>query len=260
MSTLLTGQSGFIGSALKKRLPEADNWETHSVSRYDQCIHCAAFVNPSESQRTPSLDVDSILALTDLLESYNIHRLIFLSSGAVYDGISGPVSPRTACSPLLPYAVCKLAAEQLVKHAWHQGVIDEYIIIRLFGAYGPSEADHKLPTRLLQAHGGLSLSGNGENLVDYLYIDDCADAIIEIAESDLANLTLDLAGWSPLKVRDFATQVRPNVKLDFSGAASEPIRFYSICQRYRDCFGDPVKTSLSAGLRHLQESLDANRD
>jgi nucleoside-diphosphate-sugar epimerase len=195
--------------------------------------------------------------VADLLEQRRIHRFVFLSSGAVYEGLTGPISPHTRPEPLHPYAVCKLAAERLIKHARREEMIEEYVILRLFGAYGPGEPTHKLPTRLLQAPAGepFTIAGNGLNLVDYLYVDDAVQRILAVATSQLHDITLDLAGNMPLSVKAFAQEVRPDLALHFKGRASEPITFWSCCQRYRDYFGDPTTTPLSVGIAKLKESL-----
>ena len=38
-----------------------------------------------------------------------------VSSGAVYDGLTGEVTPATPVSPRLPYAISKLASEQYLR-------------------------------------------------------------------------------------------------------------------------------------------------
>ena len=75
-----------------------------------------------------------------------------VSSGAVYDGLSGAVSPATPVSPRLPYAISKLASEQYLRFfAEHRGSVSSYVNVRFFGAYGPYEAARKITTRWLQA-------------------------------------------------------------------------------------------------------------
>jgi nucleoside-diphosphate-sugar epimerase len=40
-----------------------------------------------------------------LLEHVRAGHVVYVSSGAVYDGLNGPVSPATAVAPRLPYAI-----------------------------------------------------------------------------------------------------------------------------------------------------------
>ena len=77
-----------------------------------------------------------------------------MSSGAVYDGLRGAVSPATPVSPRLPYAISKLASEQYLRFfAEHRGTVDSYVNVRFFGAYGPYEAARKITTQWLQGDG-----------------------------------------------------------------------------------------------------------
>jgi len=255
MRVLITGTTGFIGGALLRAAPA--DWVLNSGDAFDLVIHCGAFVNPGRSRLEPSRDVASLGFLADLLEQRRTSRFIFLSSGAVYEGLTGPVSPYTRPEPLHPYAVCKLAAERLLKHARREEIIEEYVTLRLFGAYGPGEPANKLPTRLLQAPAGepFAIAGNGLNLVDYLYIDDVVQRILAVATSDLHDITLDIAGNAPLSVKAFAQEVRPDLEFRFSGRASEPITFWSCCHRYQDYFGEPTTTPLGEGIAKLKASL-----
>ena len=84
------------------------------------------------------------VALVTFLEHCSVNHLVYLSSGAVYDGLVGAVSPETPCSPRLPYAISKLAAEQYVRffsERRHRPA--SYINVRFFGAYGPYEPARK---------------------------------------------------------------------------------------------------------------------
>ena len=81
---------------------------------FDLCVYLAANGDPAVSSREPSFDlVSNTLTLLRLLERVSIGRMIYFSSGAVYDGLSGPVTPRTPVHPSLPYSVSNLAQRTL---------------------------------------------------------------------------------------------------------------------------------------------------
>ena len=50
-----------------------------------------------------------------LSRALSADHVVYASSGAVYDGLTGAVSPATPVSPLLPYAISKLAAEHYIR-------------------------------------------------------------------------------------------------------------------------------------------------
>ena len=86
------------------------------------------------------------MALVTCLEHCPADHVVYVSSGAVYDGLLGPVSPATAVSPRLPYAISKLASEQYLRFfAEHRGSVGSYINVRFFGAYGPYEPRERSP-------------------------------------------------------------------------------------------------------------------
>ena len=84
--------------------------------RVDAALYLAANGDPAESATRPRWDLESnTVALVTFLEHCAIDHLVYLSSGAVYDGLNGPVSPSTPVTPGLPYAISKLASEQYVR-------------------------------------------------------------------------------------------------------------------------------------------------
>ena len=96
------------------------------------------------------------LSLVTLLEHVRVGHVVYVSSGAVYDGLrrSGLAGDRRS-RPLLPYAISKLASEQYVRFfAERRHAIGSYINVRFFGAYGPYEAAP-------QDHDALDARGHG---------------------------------------------------------------------------------------------------
>src|SRR5437879_3784274 len=153
MNLLITGASGFIGRNVLLRVPrdwdivavyhrtvELDAFvETHGLShvrpvscdltdeaavrrlgqlvgRADACLYLAANGDPAASVPRPRWDLDSnTVALVTFLEHCAPDHLVYVSSGAVYDGLRGEVTPASPAAPLLPYAISKLASEHYVR-------------------------------------------------------------------------------------------------------------------------------------------------
>ena len=100
--------------------------------------HRAAWTDPSGE-----LTANSVL-LARFLEQFR-GKLVLVSSGAVYHGLRGPVTPTTPLTPLHPYAVSKLAAERLALAHAASGRLSDLVVLRLFHPFGPGER----PTRLM---------------------------------------------------------------------------------------------------------------
>ena len=110
-----------------------------------------------------------------------------MSSGAVYDGLVGTVTPATPVAPRLPYAISKLASEHYVRFfAERRGTLGSYVNVRFFGAYGPYEAERKITTRWLRAMAAgqreFVVRGDGKNLIDFMYVDDAVDGLLALVE------------------------------------------------------------------------------
>src|SRR5262245_45447452 len=148
----------------------------------DAALYLAANGDPAASARDPLRDLalNAVAPLT-FLEHCPVPRLVYLSSGAVYDGLGGDVSPTSKVEPHLPYAVSKLASEQYIRfYGERRGAPASYVIVRFFGAYGPYEPLRKITTRFLAAVGRgdrvFALRGDGRNLIDFMHVDDTVRA------------------------------------------------------------------------------------
>ena len=124
--------------------------------------------------------------------------MVYVSSGAVYDGLHGAVTPATPVSPQLPYAISKLASEQYLQFfCERRGTVDSYVNVRFFGAYGPYEAARKITTKWLQAlargEREFVVRGDGRNLIDFMYVDDAVDGFLALVKAQGARLTVDFA-------------------------------------------------------------------
>jgi len=86
---------------------------TETSGPVDAALYLAANGDPAASARDPLRDLHlNTVALLTFLEHCPVPRLVYLSSGAVYDGLSGIVTPASRVEPRLPYSISKLASEE----------------------------------------------------------------------------------------------------------------------------------------------------
>ena len=174
----------------------------------DAMLYLAANGDPAASSSASRWDLESnTVAFVHLLEQCPAGHVVYVSSGAVYDGLSGEVSPDTPVSPRLPYAISKLASEQYLQFfAEHRGTVDSYVNVRFFGAYGPYEAPRKITTRWLQGDGAgereFVVRGDGNNLIDFMYVDDAVDGFLALVKAKGEKRTVDFASGAPISVND----------------------------------------------------------
>ena len=232
---------------------------------HDRCLYLAANGDPAESVRRPAFDLQSnCVGFVNLVEAMSFDTMIFVSSGAVYDGHSGAVSPRTSTQPTLPYAISKLAAEGYLHHFQDRGRIHSGVAVRFFGAFGPHEPPRKVFSRLVRQFGILreasfTLRGDGNNLIDAMYVSDAVRALTLLLASPWPHGTVDLYAGKPITLTRLvhraaaAFGVEPIVSHE--GNVPEHIDFHSDDPTMADRFAFSPAVSLEAGLRNLHAHL-----
>ena len=307
MRVVVTGASGFIGRNLLLRAPR--DWQivavyhnaagfdtflarhalTHvravrcdlasaadvaelarDAGSIDACIYLAANGDPAASSERPAWDLQlNTLALVTFLEHVRVGHFVYVSSGAVYDGLNGPVSPETAVAPRLPYAISKLASEHYLRaFAERRHTVDSFVNVRFFGAYGPYEPERKITTRwmrgMMDGRREFTLRGNGENLIDFMYVDDAVDGFLTLTSSPGFSGTVDFASGAPLSVNAVAQTMAQvmgvDVTLRHEGHTEEYIQFHTVDRTMRDRFGFEAVTPFEAGVRRLHRFLLEERD
>ena len=162
------------------------------LNKIDCVYHLAARVSVPESVLYPreynKTNVSGTVAIMEAMRDAGIKRVVLASSGAVYG--EQPVSKvheELLPKPTSPYAVSKLAAEGYVQTIG--GLWDiETVSLRIFNAYGPGQAippTHApvIPQFVRQILGGGSLVifGDGQQIRDYVYVDDVVQALAAAA-------------------------------------------------------------------------------
>lgn len=296
MRLLVTGASGFLGRNLLLKLPP--DWVT--VATYNRSRDFPRFVSTHNLSSVDPVQVDlgnsflvrkhlgavgeqdivlhlaantlvvkdatedavaNTLATTNVLQHVRTESFIFMSSGAVYDGNSGPVSPNSPTKPLFPYAINKMAAEQHVISAKNAGKISSYVILRFFGAYGPFEPPHKITTRLaktllFESRDEFEIRGDGQNLIDAMFVDDAVRGLMNVLRSHERNLTVDFCTGKPESIDSFVRSVasilgKPNIRLSHVGRPVEYIKFYASRSDMESRFNFEPCVSLRDGITSL---------
>ena len=240
------------------------------MPNFDACLHLAANGDPALSVADPLWDLRSTTeTLINVGVNFDIKKLIYLSSGAVYDGSRGLISKRTVVNPLLPYAISHLAAENYCQYFQKSGKIKEYLIIRFFGAYGPYEPSRKIYTNLVKAFGvkkqrEFIIRGNGKNLIDAMFIEDAVKGIVAAISSKKTNLTVDFCKGDHPTVNQLvqgATSVF-NIKFGIKhhGQVPEYNQFYASPKEFEKLFGFRPEISFDEGLKKLEEWIRSNKE
>lgn len=237
---------------------------------YDACVFLAANGNPAQSVEAPSTDLAAnTITLLNYVQTFKTKRFVYFSSGAVYDGLTGPVSPESRVCPKLPYAISNWASEHYLRHACHMGTIQEYVVIRFFGAFGPYEPARKIYSRLYNAlcregQASYRIRGSGENLIDAMYVDDAIAGILAVLQSSKGNLTTDFYSGRPITINELVRIAATaygtgDVKIEHFGMVPEYIEFFSVDRTFEESFGFRPAISLEDGLRRHAKFLERRK-
>jgi dTDP-glucose 4,6-dehydratase len=125
-------------------------------------------------------------------------RFLHVSTDEVYGslGDEGLFEETTPYDPSSPYSASKAASDHLAK-AWHRTYGMPIVVSNCSNNYGPFHFPEKLiPLTILNALAGqrLPVYGKGENVRDWLYVEDHARALDLIAERGRVGETYNVGG------------------------------------------------------------------
>ena len=152
----------------------------------DAIVNFAAesFVDRSISNATSSFDsnLKGIFILLELIKKYK-KRLIHISTDEVFGSLDeDSANEITRFNPSSPYSATKAGAELLINSYFITYGCD-CVITRCTNNYGPRQFPEKLiPKSILLAEQGkkIPLYGTGNNIRDWIFVDDHCDAIFNV--------------------------------------------------------------------------------
>jgi dTDP-glucose 4,6-dehydratase len=126
-------------------------------------------------------------------------RFLHISTDEVFGSLGATdagFSETTSYDPHSPYSASKAASDHLVR-AWHDTYGLPILLTNCSNNYGPYQFPEKLiPVTILKAMRGESIPvyGTGENIRDWLYVGDHADALLTVLESGVTGQTYNIGG------------------------------------------------------------------
>jgi nucleoside-diphosphate-sugar epimerase len=222
MKILITGDAGFVGRAFHRALDDKGHDITgidiangidcrdffkKDDTRYDVVIHLAAIVGGRATIEGNPLAVASDLAIDSDMFQWAVRtrpkHLVYYSSSAAY-----PIYLQKAAykqrlrepdinldhirTPDLSYGWAKLTGETLAQYARAEGI--KVSVLRPFSGYGSDQAlDYPFPSLIARGKGKLDpfeIWGTGEQVRDFIHIDDVVAATFEAITNNVKTLNL----------------------------------------------------------------------
>lgn len=192
---------------LLKAVEEARPWGVIHLAALHYIPYCVA--HPAE---TVAVNILGLQHLLDALESADVQRLIFASTGDVYEPSERPHAEDDQARATSVYGVSKLTGESLIRLWRAQGGMTSPVVARLFNVYGPGETNpHVLPHLISSLREGDELRlGNTEARRDYTYVGDVAAALVALLSGELADVTVNIGtgrSWSVAELVDWLKEL-----------------------------------------------------
>jgi len=185
----------------------------------DLVLHLAAESHVDRSISGPGAFLESnVIGTFHLLQAVRSHwegladerrqqfRLHHISTDEVFGslGETGRFSETTPYDPRSPYSASKAASDHLVR-AWHHTYGLPVVITNCSNNYGPWQFPEKLiPVAILKAAAEepIPLYGDGQNVRDWLYVEDHVDALLLAATQGVIGASYCVGGHGERNNRD----------------------------------------------------------
>ncbi len=250
-----------------------------AVAGQDFVFHLAGQVDHVLSLTDPFPDIDiNVKGTAVVMEALKHHnpraRLVFTGTRGQYGpAVSLPVSEDAPTNPRGIYEISNLTAEKIIEvYDRVHGIPSS--LLRLTNVYGPrAQMQHSRYgvvnwfVRLALDGQTMKVFGDGSIRRDFLYVDDCVEAILLAAADDASRAEILNVGVDvPTTFRALAEELRaltgtPWEFAPFSAErkAQEPGDFYSDVSKIRRLLGWRPRTSLREGLERTLAYYRVNK-
>lgn len=297
MQILITGGTGFLGQNLNKVLRSkgynissiGSSW---NLKKEDSCydvlrtfspdvvIHAAGTVGGigANKENPGKFMYENMIMGTNLIEACrnrNIKKFILLGTVCAYPKYTPVPFNETDLwngypeETNAPYGIAKKALMKLLE-TYHQQYGMNGISLIPVNMYGPYDhfnltTSHVIPALILKFYNAMrhgindvEIWGTGEASREFLYAEDCAEAISLAIEKDVGPEPINIGTGKEIKIFDLVTEIASqmgfegNIHFDKSKPDGQPRRCLDTT-RAKERLGFEAKTDLKTGL---QKTID----
>ena len=288
----VAGHRGMVGSAIVRRLAKEQcevisvGRDAVDLRRQDDVINWLAEQKPdaiflaaatvggiqANNTRPAEFLYDNLVIETNIIhaaKNAGVKKLMFLGSACIYPRLADQPMAENALltGPLEPtnewYAIAKIAGIKLCD-AYRRQYGCDFISAMPNNLYGPGdnfdlESSHVVPALIRKIHEAkmnnsatVSIWGTGKPLREFLYVDDCADAIVFLMKRYSAEGHVNMGSGQEVSIGELAGQIaeivgfKGNFDFDTSRPDGAPRKLLDV-SLITD-LGWQAKTSLKEGL------------
>jgi UDP-glucose 4-epimerase len=229
------------------------------VKDVDTVIHLTAHSLVSSLDGSITNAQVNIMGLLNLLEACrknSIPKVIFTSaSSLIGEPSSFQVNEKHVPKPKTAYGITKLTSEHYLR-LYNELYNLDYTVFRFFNIYGPFQKNGLIPSiyKKIQNNEPITIFGKGDQIRDYVYIEDIIaffekSAISNIGNSTVLNMGTGI-GTSILDIVKTMSQIlKIEPKIEFQDPRPGEIgNFVSDTTLLKETFDSIPNTSVEAGL------------
>ena len=197
----------------------------------DEIYHLAANSDIRPSAESGSRDfrdtLGTTLSLAEALKSYQVNKLVFASTSAVFGSLKSSITTNHHISypmtPISEYGVAKLGSEYILQTCWSNKLIQDLSIVRFPNVVGRN-ATHGIIYDFVQSYlrndAILNVLGNGTQQKPFLLVDELVLALLKIAANQFSQpYFVNLAPRDTCTVKEivdiFIKEAAWNVKVEY---------------------------------------------
>ena len=242
---LVTGANGFVGAAVCRELSrqgidvvavvrnEKSNIDRIADISHLQIVYCdmSKFItlqeyveekidvfyhfawngSAGELRADENVQMDNIKYTLDVIKAcknMGCHRFVFAGSIMEYE-ISTAIEQGMEVSPNTMYSATKLACDHMGR-VLAEKIGVEYIRCIISNIYGPGETSPRLINTTIRKllKGEHCSFTSGEQMYDFIYIDDAARAFVALGERGVLGQTYYIGSKKPLPLKDFLIKLK----------------------------------------------------
>ena len=236
---------------------------------FHQAAQAGVRTSVEHPERVNEINVDGTLTLLEAARESDVERVVFASSSSVYgEPVSLPYEETQPTTPVSPYGVSKLAAENYVR------VYDDLydlstVALRYFTVYGPrmrpNMAISNFVSRCMNDEPPV-VYGDGSQTRDFTYIDDVVRANARLLTTDIADgEVLNIGSTDTVSITALAEVIRdaiaPGLAIEYGERqAGDAEHTHADVSKAREYLGYEPTEDITSGVERFIDWYRGNRE